>query len=51
MIDQHLIIDEGCEGYNYDEKISVNKFLQLIHEIIASKEEIKNAPESDFGYM
>ncbi|MDP4262232.1 MAG: hypothetical protein Q8941_06845 [Bacteroidota bacterium] len=51
-IDQQIKIDESCRGFkdNYG-AYRVNKFIQLVQEIIKSKEEIKDAPSSDVEYM
>ena len=51
---QDIQIDESCDDFhwrNSNRAKRINKFLQLIDEILQSKPEIKNAPKSDIGYM
>jgi len=49
-----ISIDDGCDNFEIADKelaIQLEEFISLVKEIIYLKKEIKNAPESDWGYF
>ncbi len=47
-------IDNGCNGFypsNSDHAIRIKEFIKKIKEIVKSKKEVKDAPETDMSYF
>ena len=51
---QEIKIDESCNNFklsNYNEAERIKKFIRFVKQIVKSKPQIKNAPESNIMYM